>query len=102
MKKFLLVFCLLFAVGCSDDKASIAKKMVQDIVYVYDEKTGLCYACSFGKAANSAENFTNYDGAVMTIVPYDAVKDYLINPPAAVPPQPITPKSPYPFSIEPE
>lgn len=102
MKKISLLLCLLFFTGCSNDKSTIAKQMVRDIVYVYDEKTGLCYACSFGKNTNSAENFTNWDGAVMTIVPYDAVKDHLINPPAAVPPQPVVPKSPYPFSIEPE
>jgi hypothetical protein len=55
-----------------------AVKMVSEVQYVYDERTGLCFAYAWGGMANG--------GPVLTVVPYDAVKDHLINPPKTAPP----------------
>lgn len=82
MKNCLLIL-FLFLCGCS--RAQRAIHVAEEVTYSYDERTGLCYACY-------SEGFAETKCVTMTIVPYDAVKDYLVNPPTKD-------QQPYPLNL---
>ncbi len=49
-----------------------ANEIAQEIKYIYDERTGLCYAYQAQKG---------YGGPTLSLVPYERVKNLLLNPP---------------------
>lgn len=49
------------------------QRIASDIEYIYDERTGLCYAYLWEGASNG--------GPALTLVPYETVKHLLLNPP---------------------
>lgn len=50
-----------------------AKQLVQDIVYIKDDKSGLCFAYAWHNGS-----YDNYGGPVFTQVPCDKVEKLLI------------------------
>jgi hypothetical protein len=57
-----------------EQKVPNAKKLVQDLVYIKDEKSGLCFAYAWHSGS-----YDNYGGPVFTNVPCEKVEKLLIN-----------------------
>lgn len=57
----------------NNQKIHNAKQLVQDIVYIKDDKSGLCFAYAWHNGS-----YDNYGGPVFTQVPCDKVDKLLI------------------------
>lgn len=79
MTKYLLVLLCLIITGCSFSEKEIktyrlnrVERISREIVYFYDPRTDLCFAYY---------NAGSRNGLALTVVPYEKVKDHLVNPP---------------------
>ena len=72
-RAFLLVLCLMLF-GCDDGENKTAQYALNNLVYVRDVRTGLCFAFYWGGSAHGGPGFTT--------VPCEAVLDYLPKYPA--------------------
>jgi hypothetical protein len=69
MKKFF--FALVLLVGCRGTDQEVAKEVTDEIIYMQDVRTGLCYAYYWGGSAHG--------GPALTVVPCESCKAYLVN-----------------------
>lgn len=77
-----IMFALISLVACrpnlsanntKDNKIINAKQLVQDLVYIKDDKSGLCFAYAW-----HGGNYDNYGGPVFTEVSCEKVEKLLV------------------------
>lgn len=60
-------------VPSAEERIAKGEELAAKIVYFYDKRTDLAYAYMWDGAGNG--------GPAISVVPYEKVKDYLLNPP---------------------
>ena len=83
MKKVIVTLCFLLLIGCSATPSKVSKKKAEKIAdnltYIRDSKTGLCYAVASSRIWVLGMFPSAQKGLGLTQVPCESCRDQIVN-----------------------